>query len=156
MDFGCGTGMLAELVSSDRYLGFDTDQTSLQQAQLRFPEHRFLSNVSLTNDKFDTVVSCAVIEHVGDRAGFLRTLAGFLKNSPDSRLILTTPHPSVEWIYELGANIGLFSKHASDDHEDLLDGAELEELGGAAGLVLVAYWRFLVGANQVAVFKQCD
>ncbi len=154
LDFGCGSGALAEFVSGDLYLGVDKDELSLQNAQSRFPKHRFISKLPAADEKFDSVVSLAVIEHVSDPAEFLHILSAYLDESNDARLIVTTPHPSVDWIHDLGASIGLFSKHANEEHEELLDRAKLERAGVQAGLKLIAYRRFLFGANQIAVFEK--
>jgi len=156
LDFGCGSGALAALVPSDRYLGVDQDEPSLQQARNKFPLHRFMSELPQAGEKFDSIISLAVIEHVSDPAGFLRTLSGHLKDSDEALLVVTTPHPSVDWIHDLGAAIGLFSKHANEEHEDLLDQAKLESAGVQAGLKLISYRRFLFGANQIAVYAKRD
>ncbi len=154
LDFGCGSGALAAFVSSDRYLGVDMDEISLHQARLRFPEHRFISELPQADEQFDSIVSLAVIEHVSDSVRFLRTLAAHLNESEGACLIVTTPHPAIDWIHGLGANAGLFSKQANDEHEDLLDHAKLEMAGTQAGLKLISYRRFLFGANQIAVFEK--
>ena len=153
LDFGCGSGALAEFVPSGQYLGVDKDEHSLQQARARFPKHRFVSELPLPDEKFSSVVSLAVIEHVSDPVEFLRILSAYLDKSDEARLIVTTPHPSVDWVHYLGAAVGLFSKHANEEHEDLLNRAKLEISGSQAGLKLVSYRRFLFGANQLAVFE---
>lgn len=152
LDFGCGSGALAALVHADQYLGVEIDSVLLQHASSRFPKHRFALELPGSSDKFDTIISLAVIEHVSDPAQFLRTLAAYLNDTPASRIVVTTPHPAVEWIHDAGAAIGLFSKHASEEHEDLLDHTKLEMAGHQAGLRLVSYRRFLFGANQIAVY----
>ncbi len=154
LDFGCGSGSLAELVSSDRYLGVDMDEPSLHQARLQFPQHRFISELPQLDEQFDSIVSLAVIEHVSDSVGFLRTLAAHLNDTEGACLIVTTPHPAIDWVHGLGAAAGLFSKHANEEHEDLLDRAKLEMGGAKAGLKLISYRRFLFGANQIAVFEK--
>jgi len=156
LDFGCGSGAIASLVSSDRYLGVDQDEFSLQQARLKFPRHQFQSELPRVDEKFDSIISLAVIEHVSDPSGLLRTLSGYLNESDEARLIVTTPHPSVDWVHDLGAAIGLFSKHANEEHEDLLDRRKLEAAGDQAGLKLKSYRRFLFGANQIAVYVKGD
>lgn len=85
---------------------------------------------------------------------FLRTLASYLNKSENARLIITTPHPSVGWIHVLGAAIGLFSKHANEEHEDLLDRVKLGMACTHADLNMILYRRFLFGANQITVFKK--
>jgi SAM-dependent methyltransferase len=154
LDFGCGSGSLAEWVEPDSYLGVDIDAVSLQRARSRLSNHRFVPALPDANEKFDTIVSLAVIEHVPDPSGFLASLAFHLAPSDASCIVITTPHPTVDWIHDVGAAIGLFSKHANEEHEDLLDAAKLESIGVKAGLKLVTYRRFLFGANQLAVFKK--
>ena len=50
--------------------------------------------------------------------------------------------------------IGLFSKEASEEHEELNDRKNLEYAGRQAGLILVEFRRFLFGANQLGVFMR--
>lgn len=152
LDFGCGAGVLASLVDREKYLGVDIDEISLQKAKGSFPTHKFSRDLPNSAEKYDTIVSLAVIEHVDDPVNFLRTLSEFLN---DGHLVVTTPHPSVDWIHGVGAAIGLFSKHANEEHGDLLDQVRLEMVGAQAGLKLKFYSRFLLGANQVAVYSKC-
>ena len=69
------------------------------------------------------------------------------------RLVLTTPHPSVDMVHTLGARLGIFSRHASEEHQDLLDHAGLVQAAGRGGLSVELYRRFLLGANQLAVLR---
>lgn len=154
LDYGCGSGGLAEIVPADCYLGIEIDCDSLQRARLHFPNHNFFSALPESGEKFDTVVSLAVIEHVKNPVYFLQILANQMNDSSEARVVVTTPHPTVDWIHDMGAKIGLFSKHASEEHEDLLDREKLEAAGFQAGLKLICYKRFLFGANQLAVFRR--
>lgn len=153
LDFGCGAGLLATLVPADQYLGFDIDLISLDSAKKKFSAHKFTSNLTLPSQKFDTVAALAVIEHVNDQVKFLSTLAGYLANDLGN-IVLTTPHPSIEWLHSFGARIGLFSRHANDEHEDLLNYFVLKKNGEQAGLRLQYYSRFLFGANQIVVYSK--
>lgn len=153
LDFGCGSGAMASLVAADSYLGIDRDETSLARARNSFGTHRFSGAVD-HNERFDSVVSLAVIEHMEDPAGFLRMLGSHMSDTPEARVVVTTPHPAVDWVHTLGARVGLFSRHASEEHEQLLDRTRLESLAEKAGLNLVHYRRFLLGANQLAVMKR--
>ena len=67
--------------------------------------------------------------------------------------MLTTPNPSIDWMHGLGSRISLFSKHANEEHKDLLGRRQLEEIGHNAGLKLTTYKRFLWVVNQLAVFE---
>jgi hypothetical protein len=67
------------------------------------------------------------------------------------RIVLTTPHPSYEWILTVGARLGLFDRHSLDEHEELLDHARIRQLAEGAGLEVERSRRFLLGANQLFV-----
>lgn len=154
LDFGCGTGALATFVDANKYLGVEINTEVLQQANSRFPEHNFITNLTECSDKFDTIVSLAVIEHISDPVQLLLTMSSYLRSSSKSRLVLTTPHPFVDWIHGWGAAIGIFSKCANEEHESLLGRSKLETVGKQAGLRLIFYHRFLFGANQIAVYSK--
>ena len=98
------------------------------------------------------MVSLAVIEHVKNPERFLHLLAKRLSKRYGSKVVLTTPNPSVDW-GGLGSRISLFRKHANEEHEALLNWRQLEEICHNAGFKLTTYRRFLWGANQLAVFK---
>jgi len=154
LDFGCGSGALAALVDCKFYLGVDIDSFSLDRAHTWYPEHTFSNELPQSSEEFDTVVSLAVIEHMADPVEHLKTLAMYLRDSPSAHIVITTPHPRVDWVHDIGASIGLFSKHANEEHEDLLDERKLADAGLQAGLALVSYSRFLLGANQLALYKK--
>lgn len=156
LDFGCGSGALAALVDPERYLGVDVDEDSLRQAKEDFPKHSFVSRLPEPSVKFDAIISLAVIEHVSDPSSFLASLANHLDVSPGACLVVSTPHPAVDWVHDMGATLGLFSKHASEEHEELLNRSKLELAGKQADLELSSYQRFLFGANQVAAFKKAE
>jgi 2-polyprenyl-3-methyl-5-hydroxy-6-metoxy-1,4-benzoquinol methylase len=153
LDFGCGSGGLAEYVSNDVYTGVDVDGFSIQKARSRYPMHQFMSTLPDLEEKFDSIVLSAVIEHVSEPVDLFLALMGHLRKASKARLIVTTPHPSIDWIHALGAAFGLFSKSAKEEHGDLLDRSKLVTVGEQAGLKIVYYRRFLFGANQLAVFE---
>ena len=153
LDVGCGSGSLAEHVHADRYCGVDIDADSLAIARANYPEYRFLDALPEAAPAFDTIVSLAVIEHVPDPGQFLTELKARLNTTTDCRIVITTPRPAVDWVHTAGSAIGLFSGHASEEHEELLDRPELERAGQAANLELVTYRRFLFGANQLVIYR---
>lgn len=154
LDVGCGAGGLAGLVRPENYVGCEIDQTSLDSARRNFPDHVFYRTPQDKIGEFDSVVALAVIEHVPEPSVFLQTLKSYSKESPDSRVIITTPHPDVDRLHHWGSSFGIFSRHAADEHNDLLGHPQLLELGFEAGMRLVHYKRFLGGANQIAVYSR--
>lgn len=154
LDFGCGAGGLAVTIRATQYLGVERDRLAREQAMLSFPQHRFVSELPEISSQFDTIVALAVIEHFKNPSHFLQMLFPYLNDLPESRVVLTTPHPLTALIHKTGATLGLFSRHASEEHEDLLDKKKLETVGNQANLRLVSYQRFLFGVNQIAVYAK--
>ncbi|TGQ51307.1 class I SAM-dependent methyltransferase [Mesorhizobium sp. M1C.F.Ca.ET.193.01.1.1] len=153
LDIGCGSGALAAYVDKANYVGIDPDPVSIATARNSFPGHTFIQRLTLEGDTFDTVVALAVIEHVPDPVVFLTGLKANLLCVPSARIVCTTPHPTMDWIHWIGSRIGLFSRSANEEHEDLLNRRSLVEAGRKAGLRETNYRRFLGGANQVIAFK---
>jgi 2-polyprenyl-3-methyl-5-hydroxy-6-metoxy-1,4-benzoquinol methylase len=148
LDFGCGVGTLAGICDPAGYVGVDTDPRKIEIARRDRPRHRFETALP-EGEGFDTVAALAFIEHVSDPAGYLRRFAGLL--NAGGRIVLTTPHPSLEWVHTSGARIGLFSHAAHDEHEELIDRARMTGFLAGTGLRLAVYRRFLLGANQLFV-----
>jgi 2-polyprenyl-3-methyl-5-hydroxy-6-metoxy-1,4-benzoquinol methylase len=149
LDFGCGSGELAELVPCDQYVGFDINKVSIARCRSKYPNHRFTDTEPFSPGAFDTIVALAVIEHVPDPAAFLVSLGR--KLLPGGRIILTTPHPSMGWAHKMGSYMGLFSSHAAEEHETLLARGHLQKMAMSACLCIMHYERFLWGANQFIV-----
>lgn len=153
LDVGCGTGLLSLYVEADRYIGIDKDQYSLDVAIYNFPKHQFISVFPDTEIKFDTIVALAVIEHITYPEVFLKELAQRLRNN-NSCILCTTPHPYTSWIHKIGANLGFFSKHANDEHNQLLNRTDFIALSKKTNLFIAYYKRFLFGMNQLIILKK--
>jgi SAM-dependent methyltransferase len=151
LDFGSHQGVLTEFCRPDAYLGVEHDDQFIAKARELHPEYTFVTEMP-TAEKFDTVAAFAVIEHVADPGTLLAGWADVL--APGGCIVVTTPHPKFEWIHTAGAKFGLFSSHAHDDHEDLIDKKLMVQLGAPSGLVVDTYKRFLFGANQLFVLRK--
>jgi 2-polyprenyl-3-methyl-5-hydroxy-6-metoxy-1,4-benzoquinol methylase len=148
LDFGCNDGALLEFCPRDGYVGLDIAENGLARARAAHPGVRFVTEIG-PDEKFDTVAALAMIEHVPDPGGMLARFAGML--APGGRIVLTTPHPRMEWAHTVGARLRVFSSEAHDEHEDLLDRRRMQQLAEPAGLRVEVYKRFLFGANQLFV-----
>jgi len=155
LDIGCGTGELAREVNPANYLGVDRDEESIAMATKEFPGHRFLSLAQFssapTEKRFDQIIGLAIIEHVDDPQQWLVWLRTLLK--PGGRVILTTPHPSMQWAHKLGAQIGLFSREGAKEHRELIDQHRIGEIAATAGFRIAHFRRFLFGCNQLFVLE---
>jgi 2-polyprenyl-3-methyl-5-hydroxy-6-metoxy-1,4-benzoquinol methylase len=152
LDYGCGVGYVSDLKRPDEYHGVDIDEESVEIARKRRPGHKFESlHEFRAAGPYDTVACLAVIEHVTNPAQLLREFRNLL--AADGRIVLTTPHPSMEWAHGLGAKIGLFSQEGHEEHQSLLEKRDFGELARETGLKLALYRRFLLGANQLVIYE---
>jgi SAM-dependent methyltransferase len=152
IDLGCGSGRFKDYLSADaQYFGVDSEKRWTGN-----PAHLFRSTVEetlpkkLQSKKFTVATALAVIEHLKQPAQLFDTAYKVL--SSGGRLILTTPHPIGRNIHDFGAKVGIFSGHASEEHETFLDKEDLASLAEKNGFEMTDYRRFILGMNQVAVF----
>jgi 2-polyprenyl-3-methyl-5-hydroxy-6-metoxy-1,4-benzoquinol methylase len=148
LDFGCGSGELAKVCPPERYVGFDSDQESIALARRRFPLHHFSERLP-ERERFDTIAALAVIEHVLEPSATTSQWCSML--AAGGQIVVTTPYPSFGWIHELGARIGLFSAHAAEEHQELINFSGMKTIAASGGLTILTYRRFLFGANQLFV-----
>lgn len=155
LDYGCGIGLVCELVPQNSYVGVDIDQKVINLAREAYPAAKFFTPSDFAKQdqlEFDTIIGLAIIEHVDDPQEFLKSLSKRLKAG--GRIVLTTPHPSLEWLLSVGGNVGLFSKASHEEHNVLLDRKLVNALANGANLQLFVYKRFLLGANQLIVLSR--
>ncbi len=153
LDFGAHRGVLTPYCKPDAYLGVEIDEASITAARANHPDYTFVTELP-EGEKFDTVAAFALIEHIHDPGALIAQWAEVL--APGGKIVLTTPHPKFEWIHTVGAKVGLFSNHAHDDHEDLIDKALMTKLAAPSGLVIKEYRRFMFGANQLFVLGRAQ
>lgn len=156
LDFGCGVGKLAEWIEAERYLGVDPHQESLAMARAHHPDHEFLDLEGFErhhqHERFDTIASLAVIEHLANPGDWLKTMR--IRLAPDGRMVLTTPHPVGGALHALGARVRLFSREGAEEHEELLGPRRMRELAAEADLEVVEHRRFLAGFNQLFILRK--
>jgi 2-polyprenyl-3-methyl-5-hydroxy-6-metoxy-1,4-benzoquinol methylase len=150
LDYGCGTGGLAEFCMPDFYVGFDKSQELIDRARKTHPGYCFVREIS-DRDKFDTIVLLAVLEHVEHPVSVLKKFKQML--NPTGHIVLTVPHPKFFGIHKTCSRIGLFSQYAGQDHKEKINHHQILTLAKDARLVVVKYSRFLFGANQLFILK---
>jgi len=151
LDYGCGVGALAGFCRPNVYVGMDRDEVLIDMARKNHPGYCFVMDVPET-ERFDTIVSLAVLEHVEHPASLLKKFKEML--NPMGHIILTVPHPRFEWIHKTGSKMGLFSQYAGQDHKQRIDYNHMQNLAKATGLAIVKYSRFLFGANQLFILTK--
>lgn len=110
LDAGCGPGICAAgLVARGAHVtAFDESPEMVRLAQDRLGtdvevrRHRLGDRIDwLADASVDLVIMALVLHHVSDRVGALRELARVL--SPDGRLVLSTTHPTRDWLHRGGS-----------------------------------------------------
>jgi 2-polyprenyl-3-methyl-5-hydroxy-6-metoxy-1,4-benzoquinol methylase len=158
LDYGCGTGLLAEYITRNKYVGLDIDKESINTAKSLHPGYRFFKITNTVSKEikksgpFDTIVMLAVVEHLAEPKITFMDLSKIL--SPSGKLVITTPHPASNNIHRFGSKIGLFSREAEEQHQKLYDYRDLNRLCLEAGLKVIKYQKFLLNLNQIFLIKK--
>jgi len=157
LDIGCGEGMVLNYIEERLpYLGLDVNADCINKAKgiweyRNNTEFRTMSldeNLKL-NQKFDSIVLLAVIEHLVSPEKCLTILKTYLKEK--GRMIVTTPGPFAEKILNIGSRFGLFDKEAQKEHKKIFNKKELYQLTAAAGLRINYHSTFECGLNHIMV-----
>ncbi|MCF7859628.1 MAG: class I SAM-dependent methyltransferase [Candidatus Cloacimonetes bacterium] len=158
LDLGCGTAEILDYINIDNYTGLDYSPEMVKKLKKKLPQHKFFTR-NLDEDtyclktKYDTITMIAVIEHLFNQRHLFKEIIKHLK--PNGRIVLTTPTPfGNDIIHRLGANMGLFSKHASDDHIVIYNKQRFKNVAREFNLKLIVYKKFQLGCNQLVVFKK--
>ncbi len=156
LDLGCGDGSLLELLSSRySYTGVELNEDMVRRLGTRYPMHRFLvadleEEVPMPLDwTFDTVVLCAVIEHLAKPQKLLEQMGHVLAH--DGRMVVTTPTPLGNRLHRIGALLGLFNLEVKEAHLMVYNRRELETLLEGHGFAVDHYETFELGLNQLLV-----
>ncbi len=137
LDIGCGIGAVAHDVAAQtgaEVTGIDHNAEQIAQARARFahPRLRFVIGDALDDlpaEPYDVVILSNVLEHLGDRVGFLRRLAERVR---PARYLVRVPLFERDWRVplkeELGVDYRLDPTHRVEHRLDALH-QELAEAG---------------------------
>jgi SAM-dependent methyltransferase len=143
LDIGCSNGVhtLVAAACTREVVGVDLDVAAVEQARRRAAElglanaHFHVGDLSdaafvaeLATERFDVVLALDVLEHLSDRAGFLRALRPALADG--GRLVLSVPSrdtPYKRWRRRVGA----FAYSDPDHKMEFSDESLSAELGAA-------------------------
>lgn len=160
LDVGCQNGRFRDLARNQigRYVGVDIDPEQLELARKAHPDCEFhLCDVDAKlpdfDEEFDTVILCAVIEHLFNQKLVMSALAKALR--PGGRILITTPTPfGNDIVHRAGSAVGLFSSVARDDHIVIYNRLRFEILAREVSLKLASYKQFQLGCNQRAILEK--
>ena len=157
LDLACGFGKVIPLLKPGQgYLGIEGNLPFIDTLSNLYPGQKFIQRDLDEDDlaldqKFDTILLVAIIEHLERPDRLVAQLPRYLK--PGGRLVMTTPSPFGDKIHRAGAIVGLFSKDAVKEHETIFSHRMMLDLLEQNGLELERYRRFLLGGNQLFICK---
>ena len=158
LDCGCGRGQILNMLNKNiEYTGVDSDVELIEYLNREYPNSDFICSTienvltNLENEKYDCIVMAAIIEHVEEPELLIKNLKKLL--TENGRIIVTTPNPIFEKLYEFGAKIGFFDHHADEDHEKLISMNSLKKFSENSNLSIIRFYKFLFGANQIIIYS---
>lgn len=159
LDIGCGTGGLLTLIPKEvKYTGIDIDKESIEKAKKRRKNNVKFYSLDISKNKFpfknkfDSIVLCAIIEHLDNPDQMLINLRHYLSN--DGRIIITTPTEKAEKILRMGSKLRLFSSEAFSEHKQHFPKENLIKLMNKCNLEIVHYESFELGFNHLIILKK--
>jgi SAM-dependent methyltransferase len=158
LDVGCGWARIPGLLAPEqRYVGVDGNAEALAFDRGKYPQHRFLLRdvdrqpLDLGEERFDTVVMTAVIEHLHVPQHILDEIHSVL--APGGVLLITTPTPFGDWLHRIGDPLKLFYSEAVVAHVQIFDRQALHRIVAERRYDAVHYQSFAWGANQLLVCR---
>lgn len=147
LDVGCGAGLLCEPLArlGAQVTGVDAAPENIAAARAHADGMGLSADIITYHEGelatlglfgFDLVCSLEVIEHVTDKAAFLKTLADAL--APDGLMILSCPNRTPQsrlLLVEVAERLGHVPR-GTHDWKQFVTPAELRDLASGAGLVL--------------------
>ena len=126
LDFGSGDGSFSEYFEYDKYIGYEPDYDSISDAKKTYSNKKFISSIEESQDlKIDTVAMIAVIEHLDNPEGTVKLLKTKFFDNRNGVFVITTPNKYFDKLHHFGANLGLFSQHAADEHNIMFNKKDL-------------------------------
>lgn len=144
LDVGCGAGLLCEPLArlGASVTGVDAAAENIAAASAHAAggglsiDYRHGEIGALGLSGFDLVCSMEVIEHVADKAAFVRALAATL--APSGLMVLSTPNRTTQskWLMvEAAERIGMVPR-GTHHWDDFITPDELRDLLDGAGLIM--------------------
>lgn len=153
LDYGCGVGYLPKYIKGfTSYIGVDVNDENIREAKSNNKNLIFMRPEQLSRtSKFDTIVSLAVIEYIDDLNEFFSTFKLTLRKN--GVIIITSPHPMSKIVRSFLIKINLLGGEDDENRLWLPHKNELAEIAEKSGFKLTRFKLFMLGLNQVWIFK---
>lgn len=160
LDLGCGDGSVYKRYQHKikTYYGIEVDKQKVKNLQKKYLQAKFYyrdldTDLFNINQKFDTILLLAVIEHIFNQKHLFIQIKKYLKTS--GQIIITTPtYFGNDIIHNYGSFLGLFDKKAHDDHIVIYNKNRFNTLCQEFNLRIKLYKKFQFHCNQLVVLKR--
>jgi glycosyltransferase 2 family protein len=154
LDYGCGSGKIIPLLSFTRYTGTDLNRSVLSEARKEYSDTKnvffyTIEEFETLQEKYDFIILSAVIEHFRDPMETLTGLSRRLQNQ--GKIVITTPTPRGNNLLRIGSKLGIFSRNAFEEHNQILSKNEFITISAKLNLKIIKYDSFEIGMNQIVV-----
>jgi SAM-dependent methyltransferase len=159
LDYGCGYGKFCEVISFKTYTGVDADNSIISDAKERYSDVKNVTFYSIDEfgarlEQYDVIILSAVIEHVKDPLLILKLLKDHLRCQ--GKIVITTPTHFGNYLLDLGSKVGIFSRQAFEEHNQILSKKNFEEIAKILNFKVSNYSTFEYGLNQMVVLSLED
>lgn len=158
LDIGSGFGeIIKSLPSEINYTGIERDEFLFKYLKEKYPQRRFFSGdaeliLEEIEGKFDLVLLLSVLEHLKNPEEFVNRLREKLKEK--GKILIYTPSRKSKGILYFGSKLGLLSKMADQEHQNLFSKKDLIEKIEGYGFNLIFQKNFFFGLSYFLVFEK--
>lgn len=158
LDIGSGFGeIISFLPDGVNYTGIEKNEYLFNFCKEKYPEKRFIPQdaeevIQEIEEKFDAVLLLSVIEHLKSPEDFLFKLKENIKER--GKILIYTPSKKSKKIISLGSKLGLLSKIAGEEHQNLFSKKDLIEKIEGYGFNLIFQKDFFFGLSFFLAFEK--
>lgn len=158
LDIGCGFGeIIKNLPEGSIYTGIEKDEYLFNFCKEKYPEKKFLFGnaeeiIFNLKEKFDIILLLSVIEHLKNPIQFLPLLEEKLKEK--GKILIYSPSPKAKEILKFGSKVGILSKIAQEEHQNLLPSKELIKKMEKFSFALIYRKNFFLGLSYFLAFEK--
>lgn len=158
LDIGSGFGeIIKSLPAKVKYTGIERDEYLFNYLTEKYPERRFFFGdaeliLGEIEGKFDLVLLLSVLEHLKNPEEFINRIKEKLKEKGE--ILIYTPSKKSKGILYLGSKLGLLSKIADQEHQNLFKKKDLIEKIESYGFHLIFQKNFFFGLSFFLVFEK--
>ena len=157
LDIGCGHSGTIQYLNPKNYYATEYLKSFVESLKHHFPKAHFYRK-DFEKDtlklpvKVDSVIMSAFLEHISNYENPIKESLKNLKD--DGRIIITTPSRFGHKVHAIGANLGLFSKEAKEDHKSILTKKDFMRIAIKYNLKMEKFEYFEFFCNQLVVYKK--